>query len=469
MTNHNSKSTHKLWLTLGIAAGVAGGLMLWRQKSKQSQAPELLKGREQPSSALITGASSGIGAAYARRLARANYNLILVARREERLKALAEELEQAYTIKADVLTADLSNPEDIEKVVQRIHETKHLAILINNAGFGTSGNFAKSDPEQQNSMIRVHALAPARLTRAALPVMLSQNYGAIVNVSSIAAFVPMPNSVNYCATKAYLATFSEALHQELLETGVRVQALCPGFTRTEFQDHADIDDKRIPGFMWMTPEAVVAHSLQDLQRDRVISVPGLLYQALIPLTRIIPRPWLRFSGSLFQAARMQKQTASFSSGFHKRTYGSVDEFLNDLRAMMQNRDNIRHAMQALDPAFRERLMLTVTQVNGCRYCAQQHAKMALAGGLSEEEIALLLDGVVEHCPPDELVAILYAQHWADTAGQPDSEARHKLVETYGPDTAAAIEAALGMIKIGNYAGNTFDYVLYRLSGGRMGT
>jgi AhpD family alkylhydroperoxidase len=136
--------------------------------------------------------------------------------------------------------------------------------------------------------------------------------------------------------------------------------------------------------------------------------------------------------------------------------------------MRQHRGEIRQAMALLDAPFRERLMLAVTQVNGCRYCAHQHAKMALACGLSEDEIAQMLDGVVEQCPPEERVAVLYAQHWADTAGHPDAEARQKVLETYGEEKVTAMEVVLQVIKMGNYAGNTLDYVLYRLSGGRWG-
>ena len=159
--------------------------------------------------------------------------------------------------------------------------------------------------------------------------------------------------------------------------------------------------------------------------------------------------------------------ASLSS-YRKRTYRSLEEIVDDISFMFSNREKIRQAMQMLDPSLVERLMLAVTQVNDCRYCSQYHAQLALRGGLNQKEVNAILDGTVDHCPPEQATAILYAQHWADTDGHPDPEARHKLVETYGADKAAAIEVPLHMIKMGNYMGNTFDYLLYWLSGGRLG-
>jgi len=156
------------------------------------------------------------------------------------------------------------------------------------------------------------------------------------------------------------------------------------------------------------------------------------------------------------------------SGYRKRTYSNLGEIIADISFMFNNRGKIRQAMQTLDPTLVERLMLAVTQVNDCRYCSQYHAQLALRGGLGQEEINAILNGTVDHCPPQHATAILYAQHWADTDGHPDPEARRKLVETYGADQAAAIEVPLHMIKMGNYMGNTFDYLLHRLSGGRWG-
>lgn len=155
------------------------------------------------------------------------------------------------------------------------------------------------------------------------------------------------------------------------------------------------------------------------------------------------------------------------NGYHKRTYRRIGDIFDDFRFMMRNRQRIRAAMRLIDPAFRERLMLVVTEVNGCRYCAYHHARVALSEGLSQEDIDALLRGTVEHCPPEQAVAMLYAQHWAETEGVPDQAARAKVLETYGEEKTQAMELFLRMITMGNHMGNTFDYFLYRISGGRL--
>jgi AhpD family alkylhydroperoxidase len=156
------------------------------------------------------------------------------------------------------------------------------------------------------------------------------------------------------------------------------------------------------------------------------------------------------------------------SHFRKRTYGGPGEFLADLRFIFRNRRRIREATQLIPADLRERLMLAVTQVNGCRYCAQVHARQALAEGVPPEEVEALLAGTVDNCPPEQVTGVLYAQHWADTQGEPDPEARRRLVEAYGEAQAEAIDLHLRVIKSGNYLGNTLDYALYKLSGGRWG-
>ena len=414
----------------------------------------------------MTGASSGIGEAYARRLAREGYNLILVARREARLIALAEALIKDYAIQAEVLVADLAQDDDITKVQQRITETPDLCMLVNNAGFGLLGSFTENDEDRQDAMIRVHVNAAVRLARAALPILLAQNNGAIVNVASLVAFYPLSGSATYAATKSYLKVFTEALHQELAGTGVRVQALCPGFTRTEIQNVSGVGTHGLPDFVWMSPEAVVEQSLRDLDQGRVVSVPGWGYRLLAAVSGFLPRDVLYAAGRWLDQQRRSGRGAV--SGFHRRTYPSFAGFVQDVRFMLRNRDQLRTAMRLLDGAFRERLMLAVTQVNQCPYCADFHTKVALEAGLSQEEIAQLLDGVIEQCPPDEVMAVLYARHWAEQAGQPDPEIRQKLVETYGDAKSDAIDIVLRMIQAGNLAGNTVDYLKYRISGGRWG-
>lgn len=238
--------------------------------------------------ALITGASSGIGATFARHLAARGHNLILVARREERLRALAAELEQQHRITAEVLVADLSIPDGLERVEKRIAELDSLGMLINNAGVGAPDKFAEIDVRKALAMIQVHVIASVRLTRAALPGMIARGRGAIINVSSLAAFFPMPGNTTYCATKAYLNAFSLALQAELRGTGVQVQALCPSFTHTEFHDspeYQDFDRSQIPKPFWMSAEQVVTASLNALGNGRVISIPGVTNRLLALLAR----------------------------------------------------------------------------------------------------------------------------------------------------------------------------------------
>jgi short-subunit dehydrogenase len=236
--------------------------------------------------ALVTGASGGIGAAFARELASRGYDLVLVARREERLAALAAELRERHAISAEVLAADLSQPADVERVAQRIAGLETLEMLINNAGFGTTGRFFKVDLARHLDMIHVHVVASVRFCQAALPGMVARGRGAIVNVASVAAFFPLVGNAMYSATKRFLVTFSQALQMELAGTGVKVQALCPGFTHTEFHDAPEFERFRrtsIPRFAWMSAEDVVAGSLGALKRNRVVYIPGFKNRLLVAL------------------------------------------------------------------------------------------------------------------------------------------------------------------------------------------
>ena len=240
--------------------------------------------------ALITGATAGIGAAFARQLAVRGYDLVLVARDRERLEALAADLRGRHAVDAQALAADLSGDDGVERVAARIADSAGLALLVNNAGFGTAGALATAPVDVQERMLRLHVLAPMRLTRAALPGLLARGRGAVVNVSSVASFLYGAGSVNYCATKAYLTTFSEGLGAELAGTGVQVQALCPGFTRTDFHQRIGPAAGDHPDWMWLTADAVVRASLAQLdRRGPVICVPGLLYKTLVAVVRLLPR------------------------------------------------------------------------------------------------------------------------------------------------------------------------------------
>jgi len=243
---------------------------------------------QEPKRALITGASSGIGAAFARRLAADGHDVVLVARRQERLEALAAEIAQAHSVEAEALAADLSKPDDVARVEERIRALPALDVLVNNAGFGTVGFFADVDVQKHLDMIHVHVLAAVRFTHAALPGMKARKRGDVINVSSGAAYLAMPNAVTYCATKMYLVTFAQALAKELTGTGVRVQTLCPGFTYTEFHDTPEFEQfsrDDVSKGLWMSAEDVVAESLDALDAGRVVHIPGRKNRLLIGLQR----------------------------------------------------------------------------------------------------------------------------------------------------------------------------------------
>ncbi len=238
--------------------------------------------------ALITGASSGIGEVYARRLAAAGHDLLLTARRAERLQALALELEQQHGAVVEVFPADLADPDSLLRLEQRVAGGPALALLVNNAGFGVPGPVAEVDPDRQEAMIDVHLTATVRLCRAALPAMIEAGGGAVINVSSVAAFIPTPRGAVYSATKSFLNLFTEALDAELAGTGVRVQALCPGFTYTGFHDtpEYDFDRSSIPGWLWMSADRVVQISLAALDRRKVVVVTGWRNRLLVALLRL---------------------------------------------------------------------------------------------------------------------------------------------------------------------------------------
>jgi short-subunit dehydrogenase len=237
--------------------------------------------------ALITGASSGLGAEYARQLAARGYNLIITARRIDRLQQLADSIQYNYGISPQVQPADLSKPADIENLISIITKIKNFDLLINNAGFGTVGRFYRVDPSKELSMLNLHMVAPVMLCRAALPGMVSRNQGSIINVSSLAGLIPIRN-VLYHSTKAFLISFSEALHAELFGSAVHIQALCPGFILTEFHDtieYSRFSRRGIPKFLWMVPEQVVSVSLQSLPHGNLICIPGGIYRFAGTLAR----------------------------------------------------------------------------------------------------------------------------------------------------------------------------------------
>ena len=239
--------------------------------------------------ALITGASAGIGRSFAELLASHGFDLILVARSTARIEALGRDLTGRFGVTCETWTADVSSDAGREEVAERIEELPRLDLLVNNAGFATTGKLAKTALEPQMEMLRLHVLAPMRLTRAALPRMIGHGAGGIINVSSIAGFVYGPGNVNYSATKAYLTSFTRGLDTELAGTGVRVQALCPGFTHTEIHDEMLHVKKQIPSWLWMVSADVAEISLRQFEAGgAVVCIPGFRNKLMMWVLQFIP-------------------------------------------------------------------------------------------------------------------------------------------------------------------------------------
>ncbi|MFI9506828.1 SDR family NAD(P)-dependent oxidoreductase [Nocardia sp. NPDC052566] len=249
--------------------------------------------------AMITGPTSGIGCGYAARLAALGYDLVLVARDEERLAALAVDLEHRFGTRSEVLPADLATAAGRDRAVARVADG--VEFLVNNAGFTVSGEFWTLPPERLQAQLDVNVTAVLQLTRAALPPMIAAAKGSVVNVASVAGLVPGRGST-YSASKAYVVSFTEGLAGGLAGTGVRVQALCPGFVRTEFHERAGIEMSSLPEALWLSVDRVVADSLRDLEKGRVLSVPGVQYKAITAVAGILPRTLAaRMNRGLFNA------------------------------------------------------------------------------------------------------------------------------------------------------------------------
>ncbi len=239
--------------------------------------------------ALVTGASSGIGTVFARRLAARGYDLLLVARDGDRLAALSAELTAAGA-GASVVVADLTTEDGLGTATQAMQAAGRLDLLVNNAGFGTKGRFNDAPLAQQEGMLRLHVAAVNHLTHAALQLMVPRRSGAIITVASVASFANSSGNVNYCATKAYQRSFMEGLAIECAPLGIRVQALCPGFTRTEFHQRMAFDQRgRAPEWMWMDADEVVETSLRQLEANGpVVCIPGAQYKGMVFLARHLP-------------------------------------------------------------------------------------------------------------------------------------------------------------------------------------
>lgn len=227
--------------------------------------------------ALVTGSSSGIGVAFARALAARGHHVVLSARREDRLRGIAAELEREHGRSTEVLVADLATDDGVARVAARLGDGHHpIDLLVNNAGFGTAGAVWELDPEAEQREIHVNVTAVVRLTQAALAAMVPRGRGGVINVSSVAGYQPTPWGATYGATKAFVSSFTNAVHQELHGTGVRVMVLAPGYTHTEFHEQAGMPVENSPELLWQDPETVVAAALRAYDRGRVVCTPGPL-------------------------------------------------------------------------------------------------------------------------------------------------------------------------------------------------
>jgi len=250
-----------------------------------------LKDNRDIKTALITGATSGIGAAFAKRLAHDGYNLIVTGRRKEKINALANELSEVYHVNVEVIIVELSDNVELEALVERI-ENLHIDILINNAGFGINRYFYEEDPRIQEEMVQVNIICPMRLIHAVLPNMISRGNGVIINVSSVGAFLSIPKNTIYSGTKAFLMAFTESLHLELMGTGVKVQVLCPGLVRTDFHERigiAKVEPENKGLVRWRSPEEIVDISIRGLEKNEVVCMPGWSTRIRIFLLSILPR------------------------------------------------------------------------------------------------------------------------------------------------------------------------------------
>ncbi len=254
--------------------------------------------------ALITGATVGIGESFARLLASHGYDLVLVARDEARLNERAAFLREKFSIAVEVLRADLTIPNDCQKVENRLSdETSPITVLINNAGFGIKSSFTVSALKDEADLLDVLVRAPMHFMHAAIPGMLHRGSGTIINVSSVAGWIA---GGTYSAAKAYLTTLSESLHTQLQGSGVTVTALCPGYTRTEFHERGGMRMSGLPNFIWLSSDRVAGDGWKAAKSGKALSIPGWLYLILSGIARYGPRPWIRKLGMSVRLGQRKK-------------------------------------------------------------------------------------------------------------------------------------------------------------------
>jgi uncharacterized protein len=238
--------------------------------------------------ALITGATAGIGAAFARNLAKAGHDLVLVARDGGRLAAMSAQLQQDFRVRATPLTADLTQPAGLAAVEEAL-AAQPVDLLVNNAGIGLNKSFLKSTVDDEQYLLDLNVVAVMRLTHTAVRAMVERGRGSILNVSSVSGFAATMPGSTYPASKAWVTSFSETIGMQVKHRGVQVMALCPGFTRTEFHQRAGIAAGQMPGWVWLDADAVVRQGLRDLRKGKLVSVPSLRYKLAVGALKVTPR------------------------------------------------------------------------------------------------------------------------------------------------------------------------------------
>lgn len=242
--------------------------------------------------ALITGATSGIGAAYACGLAKKGYDLIITGRRQDIIEVSARHIEKKYGVNVEIVIIELSDAADLNLLMERIQRSNSIDVLVNNAGFTTKGYYYQENIAEQEKMVLVHVIATMKLTHAVLPRMMERKSGIIINVSSIQAVTPMSQSTTYCSVKAFIRNFSISLHSEMKKYGIKIQCVFPGFTRTDLGRCIGVDMKEIKASSmqhWMLPEEVVRISLNDLNnKNKVTCVPGAMNKAVYTMAKFMP-------------------------------------------------------------------------------------------------------------------------------------------------------------------------------------
>jgi hypothetical protein len=240
--------------------------------------------------ALVTGASSGIGRAYAVYFAKEDYDLIITGRRLDKLNSLASELREKYNTNTEIIKSEFSRDKDVLKVVDAINSSENIYFLVNNAGYGSGMELQRSPLLDQMRMLNVHVVASVKLVNAVLPQMIRRKEGAIINVSSIGAYMPALGNAMYSATKLFLTSFTESLHMELHQHGIRVQCVCPGMTYSDFHNRRTVGHGlNASKLMWMEPEILVEKSIKSLNGKRIVLVPGIINKSLLGVVSLLPR------------------------------------------------------------------------------------------------------------------------------------------------------------------------------------